>query len=122
MTSRATTSFDERMGQTLGDAGLVTTDQLSSARDAGLRNGVGLLETLVLEGLVPRDTQLSVEVAQAVVDRLDASIRENQDSSVEASVEKQPVALCVSMVPSSASGVPRSISTTEAPKRMVSGL
>jgi HlyD family secretion protein len=47
----------------------------------------------VVARLVPGDSQLTVEVAQAAVDRLEASIRENQDSSVEATVEKQSIEL-----------------------------
>jgi type IV pilus assembly protein PilB len=71
MTSKADTSFDERMGQNLVDAGIITTNQFASARDAGRRNGVGLLETLVLDGLVPRETliaMLSFQLRIPVID------------------------------------------------------
>ena len=59
------------MGQNLVDAGFITTDQLASAGEAGRRSGVGLLETLVLDGLVPRETliaMLSFQLRIPVID------------------------------------------------------
>ena len=71
MTSKATASFDERIGQNLVEAGFITPDQLESARDTGRQTGVGLIETLVLDGLVSRDTlvtMLSFKLRIPVVD------------------------------------------------------
>lgn len=71
MTSKVATSFDERMGQNLVDAGFITVDQLAAAKETGRQNGVGLLEALVLRGLVPRDTliaMLSFQLRIPVVD------------------------------------------------------
>ena len=71
MTSKATSSFDERIGQNLVEAGFITPDQLESARDTGRQTGVGLIETLVLDGLVSRDTlvtMLSFKLRIPVVD------------------------------------------------------
>ncbi len=71
MTSKATSSFDDRIGQNLVEAGFITPDQLESARDSGEQTGVGLIETLVLEGLVSRDTlvtMLSFQLRIPVVD------------------------------------------------------
>lgn len=71
MTSKTATSFDDRIGQNLVDAGFITPDQLMSARESGQRTGIGLTETLVLDGLVPRDTliaMLSFQLRIPVVD------------------------------------------------------
>jgi type IV pilus assembly protein PilB len=71
MTSKTTSSFDDRIGRNLVEAGFITPDQLESARDTGEQTGVGLIETLVLDGLVSRDTlvtMLSFQLKIPVVD------------------------------------------------------
>ena len=71
MTSKATSSFDDRIGRNLVEAGFITPDQLESARESGEQTGVGLIETLVLDGLVSRDTlvtMLSFQLKIPVVD------------------------------------------------------
>ena len=50
-TSKSMSSFDDRIGRNLVDAGFITDDQLESARETGQETGVGLIETLVLDGL-----------------------------------------------------------------------
>ncbi len=71
MNSSTGSPLDERIGHDLVDAGVVTVEQLASARESGQRSGVGLIETLVLDGLVSRDalfTMLSSQLRTPVVD------------------------------------------------------
>lgn len=64
MTSRTTASLDDRIGQDLVGAGVVTRDQLAAARETGRQTGAGLLDTLVLNGHVPRDTVIAMLSSQ----------------------------------------------------------
>lgn len=71
MTSRTTVSLDDRIGQNLVDAGVVTADRLAAAKETGQQTGAGLLDTLVLDGHVQRDTiieMLSSQLRVPVVD------------------------------------------------------
>lgn len=71
MTSRTTASLDDRIGQNLVDAGVVTANRLAAAKETGEQTGAGLLDTLVLDGHVPRDTiieMLSSQLRVPVVD------------------------------------------------------
>ena len=71
MTLNATSSLDDRIGDNLVDAGFITPDQLASAMDSAQETGVGLIEMLVTDGLVSRDTlvtMLSFQLRIPVVD------------------------------------------------------
>lgn len=71
MTSSATPSLDDRIGRNLVDAGFITPEQLEAARDSGEETGTGLIEVLVVDGLVSRDTlvaMLSSQLRVPVVD------------------------------------------------------
>ena len=71
MTSSATPSLDDRIGRNLVEAGFITSEQLEAARGSGEETGTGLIETLVVDGLVSRDTlvaMLSSQLRVPVVD------------------------------------------------------
>ncbi len=71
MTSSATPSLDDRIGQNLVEAGFITLEQLEAAKDSGEETGTGLIEALVVDGLVSRDilvAMLSSQLRIPVVD------------------------------------------------------
>ncbi len=71
MTSSAMPSLDDRIGRNLVEAGFITLEQLEAARYSGEETGSGLIETLVVDGLVSRDTlvaMLSSQLRIPVVD------------------------------------------------------
>ena len=60
MTTRTGTSFEERVGQVLVEAGFITNDQLGQARTYGQENGGSLLDNLMTLGIVARETLVTV--------------------------------------------------------------
>jgi len=54
LTSRTGTSFEERVGQVLVEAGFITDDQLGQARAYGDEKGGSLLDNLMTLGIVGR--------------------------------------------------------------------
>ncbi len=63
-----------------------------------LTEGAPVSQGEVVARIVPKDVELSVHRAQAAVDRLDASIRENDDTSVENTTLEQAVQFVESML------------------------
>ena len=60
MTTRTGTSFEERVGQVLVEAGFITNDQLGQARTYGETKGGSLLDNLMTLGIVARETLVTV--------------------------------------------------------------
>ena len=60
MVTRAGVSFEERVGQVLVEGGFLTADQLQTGRDKSEEKGTRLLDTLVSEGMVSRETLVTV--------------------------------------------------------------
>jgi type II secretory ATPase GspE/PulE/Tfp pilus assembly ATPase PilB-like protein len=60
MVSESGTSFEERVGRVLQDAGFISADQLEQARDTSLEQGTGLFDTLVSLEIVARETLMTV--------------------------------------------------------------
>ena len=60
MVSRATLSFEDRVGQVLLEGGFVTSQQLDQAREVSEANGTSLLDTLVSHGMVAQETLVTV--------------------------------------------------------------
>jgi type IV pilus assembly protein PilB len=60
LTSRTGTSFEERVGQVLVEAGFITDDQLGQARVYGDEKGGSLLDNLMTLGIVARETLVTV--------------------------------------------------------------
>ena len=83
------------MGQNLVDAGFITTDQLASAGEAGRRSGVGLLETLVLDGLVPRETLIAMLSFQLRIPVIDLKTVDVDQAAVTLVPEEFARANCV---------------------------
>ena len=60
MVTRVGVSFEERVGQVLVEGGFLTADQLQTGRDKSEEKGTRLLDTLVSEGMVSRETLVTV--------------------------------------------------------------
>ena len=60
MAKKRGTSFEERVGQVLVEGGFITSEQLEEGRGKSQETGNGLLDTLVTEGLLARDTLATV--------------------------------------------------------------
>ncbi len=60
MVTRTTTTFEERVGQVLVEGGFVTKDQLQKGREKAQQKGTPLLDTLVADGIVSRETLVTV--------------------------------------------------------------
>ena len=65
------------------------TGRLDEEPIAELTEGTPVEQGQVVARIVPRDTQLDVDLAQAAVDRLEASLKENSDVSVERTAKQQ---------------------------------
>ena len=77
MVARGGTSFEERVGSVLMDAGFLTSDQLDNARQVSTEKGAGLLDTLMSLGVVARETLvtvLSFQLRIPVVDLRNAQV------------------------------------------------
>ena len=74
-------SFEERVGQVLTEAGFLTEEQLKSASEKGHESGTGLLQTLLSEGLVARETLVTVLSFQLKIPVVDLkSVRVDLDA------------------------------------------
>ena len=60
MATKSITSFDERVGRVLADSEFITADQLEEARSVSEDTGQGLLDVLVNQGMVARETLMTV--------------------------------------------------------------
>jgi type IV pilus assembly protein PilB len=60
LTNRTGTSFEERVGQVLVEAGFITDDQLGQARAYSEEKGGSLLDNLMTLGIVARETLVTV--------------------------------------------------------------
>ena len=60
MVSKSGTSFEERVGKVLLEAGFVTAEQLEQASQASRDKDEGLLDALVSTGVVARETLMTV--------------------------------------------------------------
>ena len=60
MVTRGITSFEDRVGQVLLEAGFVTAEQLDHARQEAESKVAGLLDTLLSLGIVARETLVTV--------------------------------------------------------------
>ena len=81
MVSSGVSSFEERVGQVLAEAGFLTEEQLKSASDKGHETGTGLLETLLSEGVVARETLVTVLSFQLKIPVVDLkSVRVDKDA------------------------------------------
>ena len=60
MVSKAGTSFEERVGRVLLDAEFITVEQFEEAKQVAREKGTGLLDSLVSQGMVARETLMTV--------------------------------------------------------------
>lgn len=60
MTTRPATSFEDRVGIILQEGGFITAEQLEQARSNSQETGESLLDTLVDQGMVARETLVTV--------------------------------------------------------------
>ena len=60
MVSRATPSFEERVGQVLLEGGFITSQQLEQAREVSEESGSGLLDAMVSHGMLAQETLVTV--------------------------------------------------------------
>ena len=60
MVSKTTNSFDDRVGQVLLEGGFITGQQLEQGPDASQQSGLGLLDSLVANGMVAQETLVTV--------------------------------------------------------------
>ena len=88
---------DERAKTRLPQTHLITMPFPGRIEAIGLAEGTPVEKGKVVATLVPRDLELAVQQAQAAVERLDASIKENGDVSVEETGYKQTIQFVESM-------------------------
>jgi len=84
--------IDERAMTRLPETHLITMPQAGRLDDepiADLREGTPVGAGQVVARIVPRDLSLSVDLARAAVERLEASLEENSDVSVERTAKQQ---------------------------------
>jgi HlyD family secretion protein len=81
--------LDEQAKTRLPDTHLVTMPFSGRVAAIALEEGAAVKQGQVVARLVARDVELAVEQAQAAVQRLEASIKENDDNSVEETGFKQ---------------------------------
>ena len=60
MTTRSTTSFEERVGQVLLEAGFINAEQLDLARERSQETGTPLFDMMISLGIVARETLVTV--------------------------------------------------------------
>ena len=88
---------DERAKTRLPSTYLITMPYTGRIEPIKLTEGTPVKAGQVVARIVPLDLQLAVDAAQAAVDRLDASIKENDDTTVELTALKQTVEFVKSM-------------------------
>jgi HlyD family secretion protein len=88
---------DERGKTRLPRTYLITMPLTARIETIELIEGAPVTKDQVVARVVPEDMQLAVNAARAAVDRLDASILENKDATVEITSLKQAASFVLSM-------------------------
>ncbi|NIP87316.1 MAG: biotin/lipoyl-binding protein, partial [Planctomycetales bacterium] len=88
---------DERGKTRLPRTYLITQPFTGRIEEIDVAEGTPVQEGQVVARIVPSDLQLSVDAAAAAVERLDAAIRENDDTSVEKTGLQQAIEFVRSM-------------------------
>ncbi len=88
---------DERGKTRLPRTYVISMPFTGRIEEIGLAEGSVVEANQVVARIVPSDLQLSVDAAEAAVQRLDAAIRENNDSTVEGTGLKQAIEFVRSM-------------------------
>jgi HlyD family secretion protein len=88
---------DEQATTRLPETYLITMPLAGRIAPIEPAEGTPVTEGQVVARIVPRDTELTVKQAAAVVDRLEAAIRKNADISVEGTAVEQAVQFVRSM-------------------------
>ncbi len=60
MVTQRENSFEQRVSKVLQEVGFITADQIERAREVSQQKGAGLLDTIVAQGMVARETLVTV--------------------------------------------------------------
>lgn len=89
--------IDERGQTRLPEVHLITMPYNGRIEDIKLDEGTSVEQGQIVARIVPAELDLQLEQAEAVVERLEAAIRENADNRVEETAYKQAVQFVESM-------------------------